>query len=127
MEYFDKIKHFSLDRRMENLPTSETLIASLMRQLGLSGNNKEAEVWPSEDLFHQLFKSDDVQRISKVFRSELSSPVSKKALKERDGRFKFREYVKPIIPSVAALTHSPRGGAGRSPWNLVDGYSRNLH
>ena len=117
-EYFDKIKHFSLDRRMENLPTSETLIASLMRQLGLSGNNKEAEVWPSEDLFHQLFKSDDVERISKVFRSELSSPVSKKALKELDGRFKFREYVKPIIPSVAALTHSPRGGTGKgSPWN----------
>jgi hypothetical protein len=117
-EYFDKIKHFSLDRRMENLPTSETLIASLMRQLGLSSNNREGEVWPSSDLFHQLFKTDDVERISKVFRSELSSPISKKAQKELDGRFKCREYVKPIIPSIASMTHSPRGGTGTgSPWN----------
>ena len=117
-EYFDEIKHFSLDRRMENLPTSETLIASLMRQLGLSSNNTEGEVWPSSDLFHQLFKVDDVERISKVFRSELSSPISKKALKELDGRFKYREYVKPIIPAIASMTHSPRGGTGKgSPWN----------
>ena len=87
-EYFDEIKHFSLDRRMENLPTSETLIASLMRQLGLSSNNTEGEVWPSSDLFHQLFKVYDFETISKVFRSELSSPISIKALKELDGRFK---------------------------------------
>ena len=117
-EYFDKIKHFSLDRRMENLPTSETLIASLMRQLGIAGNHKESEVWPSVDVYNNLFKPDEVERVSRVFRSDLSSPISKKAKKELKGRFKHREYVKPIIPSIASMIHSPRGGTGKgSPWN----------
>lgn len=117
--YFDKIKHFSLDRRMENLPTSETLLSSMIRQLGIAGNSKESNVWPSEDLYFLLFKPSESDRIASVFKSELTSPVSKKASKDLKGGFKYREYVKPIIPSLAAMTHSPRGGASKkgSPWN----------
>ena len=119
-EYFDLVKHFSLNRRMENLPTSETLICSLQRQLGLTPNNNEKEVWQNDDLYSLVFDDESAKDISKIFREELSSPVSQKGAREqkiKSEKFEFREYIKPLIPDVAGYTHGARSGAVGTPWN----------
>jgi len=102
--YFNKVGHFSLDRRMENLPTSETLISSLQRQLGLTNNSSESEVWSTSDLYESIFDAKRKDQIAKIFRSEFSSPMSKKVLADKQNSSSthiFREYVKPIIPVIA--------------------------
>lgn len=119
--FFDKIGHFSFDRRMENLPTSETLISSLQRQLGLTPNGSESEVWIGSDLYGQVFNSDRRDLIAKIFQNELSSPVSAKGVAEKqstNSAYKYREYIKPVVPAVAGYVHSARPGLGAgSPWN----------
>ena len=119
--YFNKVGHFSLDRRMENLPTSETLISSLQRQLGLTNNSSESEVWSTSDLYESIFDAKRKDQIAKIFRSEFSSPMSKKVLADKQNSSSthiFREYVKPIIPVIAGNVHSARSGSGKgSPWN----------
>jgi hypothetical protein len=120
-KYFDKIGHFSLDRRMENLPTSETLMASLQRQLGLTKNGSESDVWSESDLYELIFESSRRDQIAKIFQNELSSPVSNKVLANKRNSaspFAFREYIKPIVPFVAGHIHSARSSLGTgSPWN----------
>ena len=64
--YFNKVGHFSLDRRMENLPTSETLISSLQRQLGLTNNSSESEVWSTSDLYESIFDAKRKDQIAKI-------------------------------------------------------------
>lgn len=119
--FFNKVGHFSLDRRMENLPTSETLISSLQRQLGLTNNSSESEVWSTSDLYELIFDSKRNDQIAKIFRDEFSSPMSKKVLADKQNPTSshiFREYVKPIIPIIAGNVHSARSGSGKSsPWN----------
>jgi len=119
--FFDKIGHFSLDRRMENMPTSETLMSSLQRQLGITSNSSESEVWSDSDLYGMIFESSRRDLIAKIFQNELSSPVSNKVIADKRNSassFAFREYIKPVVPYVAGHVHSARSGLGAgSPWN----------
>lgn len=118
-KYFDNVGHFSLDRRMENLPTSETLISSLQRQLGLTNNSSEADVWSKTDLYKLVFDTNRNDIIAKLFQEELSSPISKKVVTDKQSSRSIlvhREYVKPVVPQVAGYIHSARSGSG-SPWN----------
>ena len=123
-KYFDSVAHFSMDRKMENIPTSEVLVASLMRQLGLSLNSAEAKVWKDEDLYGFLFDESRKDIIEDVCRKELATPLSKKIYRQKlqgQEQVAFREDIKAYTPELASHIHGSRNKGKKktssSPWN----------
>ena len=77
-EFFNTVEHFSFDRKMENIPTSEVILASLIRQLGLSDNQSESNVYLSHNLYSSLYHESRSAQIQEICRRELTTPVSSK-------------------------------------------------
>ena len=117
-KFFDTVEHFSFDRKMENIPTSEVILASLIRQLGLSDNQSESNVYLSNNLYTSLYHESRSDEIQKICRKELTTPVSSKIFQwKREGReaVRYREDIRAFTPQLAGHIHGVRAGGGS--WN----------
>lgn len=107
------LKCFLFDRKPENLPTSEILISSLQRQLGLSSNTDEGVVYSVDNKYNikELFKVGHLSDIDFILRRNLRSTIHSKSdlLK-----YSHRYYSKPFIPEISSFVHAPR--ATGNPW-----------
>lgn len=117
-EFFNTVEHFSFDRKMENIPTSEVILASLIRQLGLSDNQSESNVYLSHNLYSSLYHESRSAQIQEICRRELTTPVSSKIFQwKNEGReaVKYREDIRAFTPQLAGHIHGVRAGVGS--WN----------
>jgi hypothetical protein len=119
-EYISKLYFFDFDRKPENIPTPETLLSSLYRQLGLASHQNENKVWQNSESFKKI-----VSNHSYVFKTEnLTSShfkiISEKLIasnrsKEQELKNKHFLYLKPIVPEIGSISHSSR--ISSNPWN----------
>lgn len=107
--------YFLFDRKPENLPTSEILISSLQRQLGLSSVGNEGFVYSEEnkDALRRLFNEGHLSDVDNVLRNNLRSTIHFSARKDYV-KYSHRHYSKPFIPEISSFVHASR--AGGNPW-----------
>ena len=119
-EFITKLFLFDFERKPENLPTPETLLCSLYRQLELSSHQNEKEVWNNSEKLHSIiYKSSHQYNVvnlsSANFRIITEKLIASNKSKEQEIKNKKHLYLKPLVPEIASLSHSAR--ISGNPWN----------
>jgi Fe-S cluster biosynthesis and repair protein YggX len=119
-EYISKLFLFDFDRKPENIPTPETLLCSLYRQLELSSHQNENGVWDNSVELNKIISKENhkysVENLSSDnFRIITEKLIASNKSKEQEIKNKNHLYLKPLVPEIASVSHSAR--LSGNPWN----------
>jgi hypothetical protein len=119
-EYITKLFLFDFDRKPENLPTPETLLCSLYRQLELSSHQNENNVWDNSTKLDDIISDSNHKYSVENLSSDHLRIITEKLIasnksKEQEIKNKHHLYLKPIVPEIASVSHSAR--ITGNPWN----------